>query len=328
VSAPPDRAARGALGRRYDRRGFLRAAGALGAAAALRLPIVPSAVAGPDALVRGLRDSLTDSQRQRLLLPWDDPRRVRAHNNWHVVPHAIRDAYDDGQRRVIEDIVRANMSEDGYERLMRSMRDDAGGLGSYSVALFEGEGDSLTFVLTGRHVTMRANDAGIPSLFDGPVFYGHAVEFNERPDHPGNVWWDQARAASKVFHALDPQHQAAAMAPTGSPRDEQASVTLQGAGGRFAGLPISALTPDQRELFQSVLADMLGPYRAANAEGVRASIEAHGGLDALHIAFYADGDLPDADDVWDRWRIEGPGLSCYFRGSPHVHAWLNVAAVG
>ena len=300
----------------------------LAATAALPRSAALGAALDADPLVGALRDSLTANQRARVLLPWDDPRRVRAHNNWHVVPATIRDAYDADQQRLIADIVRANVSEDGHERLTRSMRDDAGGLGSYSVALFEGEDDALTFVLTGRHVTMRANDADTPSLFDGPVFYGHAVEFYERPDLPGNVWWSQARAASEVFGALDPDHRQAALVQTRSPRDEQASVELQGDGGRFQGLAVGELAPNQRELFQAVLEEMLGPYRATNADGVWQSIEAHGGLEALHIAFYEDGDLPDEDGVWDRWRTEGPGLSCYFRGSPHVHAWLNVAAVG
>ena len=50
----------------------------------------------------------------------------------------------------------------------------------------------------------------------------------------------------------------------------------------------------------------------------------NGGIDSLHMSFYKRGDLGQ-DKIWDRWRIEGPAFIWYFRGSPHVHTWVNVA---
>ena len=32
----------------------------------------------------------------------------------------------------------------------------------------------------------------------------------------------------------------------------------------------------------------------------------------------------DNDKVWDVWRLEGPTWVSYFRGAPHVHAYINV----
>jgi hypothetical protein len=29
--------------------------------------------------------------------------------------------------------------------------------------------------------------------------------------------------------------------------------------------------------------------------------------------------------VWDNWRLEGPAFVWHFRGSPHVHVWVNIA---
>ena len=49
-----------------------------------------------------------------------------------------------------------------------------------------------------------------------------------------------------------------------------------------------------------------------------------GGLDGLHMSFYQDHDIGD-DHEWDIWRLEGPTFVWHFRGSPHVHTWLNVA---
>ena len=53
-------------------------------------------------------------------------------------------------------------------------------------------------------------------------------------------------------------------------------------------------------------------------------LEAGGGLKKTHISFFSQGDL-DEDGIWDIWRIESPTVVCHFRGSPHVHAYINVA---
>mgnify|MGYP001239611985 CR=1 FL=1 len=62
----------------------------------------------------------------------------------------------------------------------------------------------------------------------------------------------------------------------------------------------------------------------AGVDEVRACLKAQGGLDACHLAFYRDSDI-GKDEVWDNWRLEGPAFVWYFRGSPHVHVWVNIA---
>jgi hypothetical protein len=66
---------------------------------------------------------------------------------------------------------------------MKAMQDDSGGLENYSACLFSDEQDKLSFLLTGRHQTLRA-DGGAEknAVFGGPIFYGHAVQFSERPE--------------------------------------------------------------------------------------------------------------------------------------------------
>jgi hypothetical protein len=70
------------------------------------------------------------------------------------------------------------------------------------------------------------------------------------------------------------------------------------------------------------------------------SIEGNGGLDALHVAFYAThGFYSDmqpwsaldagerarrGDPYWQVWRLEGPGTILHFQGYPHVHAYVQV----
>jgi len=85
-----------------------------------------------------------------------------------------------------------------------------------------------------------------------------------------------------------------------------------------------ALADDQKELVAAVLRDILAPYRQADVDEAMAVVDAGGGIDALSISFYKQGDLDD-DGVWDVWRLEGPTLITHFRGAPHVHAYINIA---
>jgi hypothetical protein len=59
----------------------------------------------------------------------------------------------------------------------------------------------------------------------------------------------------------------------------------------------------------------------------RACLQANGGVDGLFVSYYQrgeDGTIPDAQV----FRLEGPGAVLYFRGYPHVHAFVNIAMDG
>ncbi len=291
---------------------------------------LPALARGPqepaEEMVKTLYQSLTSEQKKILLLPWTDSRRLQVANNWHVVRQRIRQIYSGEQQEMILQILKGVTSEEGFDKIVHAMRDDAGGLGNYSAGLFSDGGNKLSFVLTGRHQTIRA-DGGAEknAVFGGPLFYGHAVEFNERPDHPGNVWWHQSRLAGKVYHALDSKQQRIALLQHGSPADRASTIRLKGANGDFTGIPVSELANDQKALVEKVLRSLLEPYRKSDVDEVMTALKVNGGLDKLRITFYKDGDLPDKDGIWDRWKVEGPAFVWYFRGSPHVHTWINVA---
>lgn len=315
------------------RREFLQKVGkvAAGVAAAPMIysvaPLVKWETNEPaETLVKRLRDSLSEAQKRTILLPWNDSRRLQVNNNWRVVPQQIDEFYLREQQNLIQEILKAVTSEEGYEKILRAMQDDMDGLGNYSACFFSDGGEKLAFMLTGRHQTIRA-DGGAEknAVFGGPIFYGHAVTFNEKSDHPGNVWWHQARLASKVFHALDSKQQKLALILRDSPADNPATIRLQGENGKFAGIPTSELSRDQKILIEEVMRSLLEPYRQSDVERVMAAVKTNGGLDKLHLSFYQDGDLPDKDGIWDRWRLEGPSFVWYFRGSPHVHTWINIA---
>ncbi len=312
-----------------SRRGFMKSAAGVAAAAALaKAPVWASTwrEEKPEAIAKRLFESLKPEQKELVALPWDDKRRLQVANNWDIVPQQIGKFYSGDQQQMIKDIFRGIVSEDGAGRFAKQMKDDYGGFERYTVAMF---GDPSTskfeWVLTGRHLTMRCNSDREPgAAFGGPIFYGHQSGPNDKEpaDHAGNVFWSQAQAVNKVFAALDGKQQEKALLEK-SPSDDEKSIKIKKTGP-WSGICVADLSKDQKGLVESTLKELLAPYRASDVEEAMTIIKEGGGLDKVHVAFYADNDL-GADKVWDRWKIEGPTMSWYFRGSPHVHTWVNVA---
>ena len=110
------------------------------------------------------------------------------------------------------------------------------------------------------------------------------------------------------------------------------NIGVQGAAGRFDGVPVADLAAAKRGLAREIVAGILDTYADADAAYAWHCLERNGGVDALRFADYdADfggfsrraGDAPS-----QIFRLEGPAAVFHFRGEPHVHAFLNVAMDG
>lgn len=319
----------------FSRRDFLRTAGAaaatvaaggLGSVAAARETASGST---PETLVKVLYDTLSQKQRQAVCFEWDhqDSRRgllrTFVANNWHITePDIDSDFFTKEQQDVIRKIFEGIIQPDWHARIDKQLEDDAGGFGRHqNIAIFGQPGEGkFQFVMTGRHMTLRCDGNSAEHVaFGGPIFYGHAATgFNEEADHAGNVFWHQALEANKLYQMLDGKQQKVALVPR-LPREQDAGFKKQ-----RPGIPVTDLTSDQREHVQKVLQALIEPYRQSDRDEVIACLKAQGGLDQCSLAFYSAGDIGN-DGVWDCWRLEGPAFVWYFRGTPHVHVWVNVA---
>lgn len=323
--------------RDFSRRDFLRAtgAGAVAAAAASTLPSDAWAAdrPAPETTVKQLYDSLTPEQRKVVAFDWDyqDSKRgllrTRISNNWHITqPTIASDFFTGDQRQLIRSIFEGMYNPDWLPRIEKQLTDDAGGYAKQqNIAIFGKPGqEKFEFVMTGRHMTIRCDGNSTEHVaFGGPIFYGHAASgFNEKPGHPNNVFWHQALAANKVYEMLDGKQRKQAEVAQ-SPAEER--VAFQGKSGKFPGIAVADLSSDQKELVQQTLQKLIEPYRQNDRDEVLACLKQQGSLDGCSLAFYTDDDLGD-DRVWDNWRLEGPSFVWYFRGVPHVHVWVNVAA--
>jgi hypothetical protein len=293
-----------------------------------------TAAASPESLVKVLFDTLSDAQRKAICFPWDyvDPERgllrTRVAANWDITDTAINDTsfYTKDQQAIIRKIFEGIISPEWHERIDQQLTDDAGGYGEQnSIAIFGQPGSKqFEFVMTGRHMTIRCDGNSADHVaFGGPIFYGHAAQgFNETATHPGNVFWPQAQAANKLYQMLDGKQQQQALLKKGLPTESH--VSFRGKEGPFQGLPVSELSSDQKEHLQRVMALLVEPYRQSDRDEVTHCLKTQGGLDACHLAYYAQNDIGN-DQVWDIWRLEGPSFVWHYRGAPHVHVWVNVA---
>ena len=310
-----------------NRRRFLRTAALSGAALATGTVRADSAKSS-ETVVAHLYETLSAEQKRRVVFPFDHPLRSKVDANWHITPMKIGEFFNPDQRAMIGEIFRGLHNPEFVDKVLYHVREDGGGLENYSVALFGEPGSgAFEFVVTGRHCTSRCDGDSVEgAAFGGPIFYGHASErFDEKPDHPKNVYWYQAKRANEVFQALDGRQREVAL--LGDPRKEQgtATVSLKGPGRRLAGLPVSEMMPDQRELVEKVLADLLLPFRKKDTDEAMKFIRSGGGVEALSMSFYKNMDI-GSDGVWDVWQLESPAMIWYFRGSPHVHTWVNIRA--
>lgn len=319
----------------WNRREFLKTAGTA-AIAASALPWWARAAEPmntPETLVKVLYDKLSDEQKSKICHAWDfqDPKRgllrTFVANNWNVNDLDINsDFYNDEQRAIIREIFTGMVQPEWVSKFDKQLEDDAGGFGEQqNIAIFGVPGtNQFELIITGRHMTLRCDGNSADHVaFGGPIFYGHAADgFNEKPDHPGNVFWHQAVEANKLYQMLDGKQRELALVEK-LPREQ--AVAFRGSAGGFPGIPVSELSPDQAEHLQKVLQVLLEPYRQSDRDEVVACLKAQGGLEKCSLAFYQEGDIGN-DGVWDCWRLEGPAFVWYFRGAPHVHVWVNVAA--
>jgi hypothetical protein len=310
-----------------DRRQFLKTAGM--GAVALAASAAPKQNGSSETLVTTFYKSLTPEQRQKMALNFDHELRSRVDANWFITPTRVNKSFTPDQQAMITEIFRGLHNPDFVDNVMRHIDEDAKGLGNYSVALFGEPGTGkFEFVLAGRHCTVRCDGDSVDgAAFGGPIFYGHQAgsSFTENPDHPGNVYWYQAKRANQVFAALNGKQRE--MALLGDPRAEKGTdtVALKKRGDRLEGLPVSEMSKDQQKLVEQVLADLLLPFRKKDSDEAMRYIKQNGGVASLAMSFFKNLDL-GGDGVWDVWQLESPNMVWYFRGHPHVHTWVNIRA--
>ncbi len=285
-------------------------------------------------LVRELYASLNEEQRRQIVLPWNHgtgnnnatPTRMRMYNA-ALNNQRIGQIYNQQQQELIARILRSICSdEEGHRRITRNGTfDGSQNFGACGSHIFGDPTNNRQFawVFTGHHLTVRCDGNSQPTTaFGGPMYYGHSPDgYSQR-----NIFYYQTRSVLSVFDALTEAQRRTAIV-TGSPGEQLPSVQFRAPGQPHPGIPGSELTMDQRRLVQSVMRDILSPYRREDADEVMRIVQFNGGMERIHLAFYRDQGATD-NNRWHFWRLEGPGFVWNYRVLPHVHTFVNIAAVG
>ena len=232
-----------------NRRNFLKVtaagAAAVSVAGSVYADTTPGTSTGPETMVKTLFDSLSETQRQKVCFAWDHQSKdyglLRTHiaNNWNITePMISSDFYTADQQAMVRKIFEGIIQPDWHQADRQATRGRCRRVSARSQSIAHlwhaGQGN-FEFVMTGRHMTLRCDGNSTEHVaFGGPIFYGHAASgFNEKPNHPGNVFWHQALAANKVYdHA---GREAAASGLVEKLPDEEA-VGLPRSQRRFPGI--------------------------------------------------------------------------------------------
>ncbi len=287
-------------------------------------------------VLRALGASLTSAQRKLVVFPADHPTRQIV-NTLSVIerPH-LGTLFSPSQRVLIERLYESMLSAQGRGAFAGTVAVE-GRLDGCVLAIYgEPASGRAQAVIMGGHLMLRGGGSSDGAAFGDGLAYGHQVG-NLRWRVAGNSFAYHGDAANRLYAHLDPdaRQRAVLAAPP-----HELLLQPQPAGAAFPGVRVGALPEPAKESAAQLLDAVLSCYPAPASAEARASIEANGGLDALHVAYYAShGFYPDmvawgsldaaerqrrGDPYWQIWRIEGPGTIVHFKGHPHVHAYIRV----
>jgi hypothetical protein len=226
------------------------------------------------------------------------------------------------QRQILTDLLYGGLSVEGRARIPEEYFARWSGAESMRVLIC---GDPMSspyqVIFTGAHVNLRVGGKSREgAAFGGPQVYGDQ-RGNGQAGLPGNLYRTQFLMGQRLLHSLDAGRRKDALieeAPV------QTQIELQGRGGSFRGIPVAELMPDSKAITHDLVAHILSTYPPDDVAYARECLQANGGIDSLFLSYYQhgdDGEIPEAQV----FRLEGPSAVFYFRGYPHVHAFLNVA---
>ena len=291
------------------------------------LPPSPSEpLAGVDELAIRLFDSMGPAVRERACVDYDHP--LRQYHNRGVRGGGIPITggnFSWEQRGILTDLLYAGLSEQGRARVPHEFFINWPGVQLMSVLIC---GDPRVspwqIILSGPHLNLRLGGRSREGVaFGGPQVYGDQ-RGNNKQGLPGNLYRYQFQAAHRLFLSLDPSQRQAALLPRAP---IQTQIELRGSRGALPGVAVSCLSPESRTIAGDLIDGILSTYPPEDSAYAKECLETNGGVDGLFLSYYEEGEVAGSRE-YQIFRLEGPAAVFYFRGYPHVHAFINVAMNG
>jgi hypothetical protein len=279
-----------------------------------------------DELAAQIHAELATSAQARACFDYDHPlRQVHNRGVWlgGLTVNAVSLSWN--ARRALTTILHQKLPMEGLQRLLSQFPAIFSGVNFLQLLMFGTPGRGpWQMLLSGVHLNLRV---GSPShdgtAFGGPQVYGDQ-RGNGQPGLPGNVFRYQLQAAHELITGLTPAHRGAIRVAQAPP---QTCIAAQGRGGRFDGVPVADLPLRSRTQAQALVRAILDNYGEDDAAYAWECLHRNGGVEALYFADYDvdfEGGRRAAGNPSQIFRLEGPGAVFYFRGEPHVHAFVAV----
>jgi len=232
-------------------------------------------------------------------------------------------------RQVLVDLVHSALSGDGRKRLPNQFFLNWPGVHVTRLAMLgDPRRPPYQVLVTGPHLNLRIGGRSREGVaFGGPQVYGDQ-RGNGKLGLPGNAYRGQLELGQQLFARLSTAERKLARrakAPV------QVAIELQGRRGVFDGIAVADLARDKREAARELVASILDTYAPGDVAYAWQCIDHNGGVDALHLADYAEdheGGRNFGDGPSQIFRLEGPAAVFHYRGEPHLHALFNVAMDG
>jgi hypothetical protein len=235
----------------------------------------------------------------------------------------IGEVYTKPQQELVGRILKALSSgEGGWNQISRGGTWDASkAFENCGANLFGDANGKFTWVFSGHHLTLRCDgNSEEGAAFGGPLYYGHSPNgYSDR-----NLFNYQTKSALAVFESLDKQQREQTVVLE-DPTEGLPSVKFRCTCDATPGIPFNNLSKESKGLVEKVMRDLLSPYRKGDVDEVMEVVKKTGGMEAMHLMFYAEKDAK-ASQPWSFWRLEGPGFVWNFRVLPHVHTYVNISS--
>jgi hypothetical protein len=278
-----------------------------------------------DTLAQRLYVSLDEAQHAEACVAYDHPLRQYHNRGVWGGGRSVFSGFKREQRQILTDLLYSGLSPEGRLRIPEQDLTSWTGVNALRVLICgDPTASQYQIIFTGTHLNLRiAGKNSEGAAFGGPQVYGDQ-RGNERAGLPGNVYRPQFLLGQRILRSLDDGRKKVAVleeAPV------QTGIELQGRHGTFHGIPVAELKSETKALAREVANEIISTYSPGDAAYAHECLEANGGIDGLFLSYYQhgeDGDIPEAQV----FRLEGPAAVLYFRGYPHVHAFLNIAMDG
>jgi hypothetical protein len=275
-----------------------------------------------------LYDILGEEERDAVCFDYDHPLR-QYHNRGVDTGGGWAFFLGSDARQLMVDLLYAGLSDKGRARVPEQWVSQIFGIHLTRLAIFgDPHAGPYQVLVTGPHLNLRLGGRSLEGVaFGGPQVYGDQ-EGNHEVGLPGNVYREQLACGQRFFASLTPGERQAARRPKAP---VQTDIALQGAAGRFDGIAVANLGARSRQLAREAVSEILATYAEEDAAYARECLARNGGVDALHAADYAvdhQGGRNVGDGPSQIYRFEGPAAVFYFRGEPHLHAFVNVGMDG